>query len=267
MTQILATGNYFGNKVLHKAYPQFNLSITDYAEGTLIPNHFHVNPYYSILIKGFYRENGYGCNENVLPGTILYRPANYEHANDFPISYSRCFNIEFIKNNETVDYAIDQLSESLCKRDKMSSAALNIYLAFIQDSRDALKIGCLVSEFMETFANEKPANSTRQQWIAKLKKILDEEYMMHYSLEDLASRVNVHPVHLSKGFKKKYDTTLSGYITKLRTESAIYDLQNTNKDIVHIALESGFYDQSHMNKIFKLLLGISPLQLRKKLKE
>jgi AraC family transcriptional regulator len=47
-----------------------------------------------------------------------------------------------------------------------------------------------------------------------------------------------------------------------RVERAVSLLLNTSTPIADIALDCGFYDQSHLNRYTKRLLGVTPGQIR-----
>jgi len=44
----------------------------------------------------------------------------------------------------------------------------------------------------------------------------------------------------------------------LRTAHARQELENTHRPIAEIAQEAGFYDESHLGRVFRRRFGISP---------
>jgi AraC-like DNA-binding protein len=52
------------------------------------------------------------------------------------------------------------------------------------------------------------------------------------------------------------------YIRRLRLDYAMQELAQSAKAIAEVALEVGFYDQSHFTHAFKLHTGMTPAQFR-----
>jgi len=73
----------------------------------------------------------------------------------------------------------------------------------------------------------------------------------------------VHVVHLARVFRRFHGCTVGEYLRRLRIERAIEELRSTNKPLADIAGNSGFSDQSHFCRAFKLTVGMTPGQYRK----
>lgn len=100
-----------------------------------------------------------------------------------------------------------------------------------------------------------------------LKKALDEihkNFKNKFELDYLASLVNMSASSLERNFKKYFYMTPFQYIQKIRIDKACIMLQNLDLDIVQVAFETGFCDQSHFTKVFKLQMAMTPLQYRNK---
>jgi len=65
-------------------------------------------------------------------------------------------------------------------------------------------------------------------------------------------------------FKKEYGLSPHAYILNLKVNMAkdLLEDRNNNKNLSEIALESGFYDQSHLNRNFKKSFAITPKNYR-----
>jgi len=90
--------------------------------------------------------------------------------------------------------------------------------------------------------------------------------MEKLNLSDLAKIVNIHPIHLSRDFKKYFHCTLGAYLRKLKVENSLKIL-NESESLSEVALECGFSDQSHFIRCFKENIGITPLKYRNILKK
>jgi AraC family transcriptional regulator len=78
----------------------------------------------------------------------------------------------------------------------------------------------------------------------------------------MAAAAGVHPVHLAREFRRFERCTVGEYIRRLRIERACNELSNSNDSIAAIASGTGFYDQSHFGRIFKRVVGMTPIEYR-----
>lgn len=99
-------------------------------------------------------------------------------------------------------------------------------------------------------------------WLKQAEEILHARFSEQLTLADIASSVNVHPTHLARVFHQHYNCTVGEYIRKLRIEHTCNQLSFTDAPLVEIALEAGFYDQSHFSRSFKQTTGLTPTEYR-----
>ena len=67
---------------------------------------------------------------------------------------------------------------------------------------------------------------------------------------------------LIRAFRRHFHTTPATYLRKLRAGEAARLLVETDAPIAEIALTAGFADQSHLNRVFKRLMGCTPAAFR-----
>jgi AraC family transcriptional regulator len=91
---------------------------------------------------------------------------------------------------------------------------------------------------------------------------IHERFTENLTLEQIASEVGVHPVHLASVFRQKYHCTVGEYIRELRIEYACREITKGEKPLVTIALEAGFANQGHFSGNFKRLTGFTPTSYR-----
>jgi len=81
--------------------------------------------------------------------------------------------------------------------------------------------------------------------------------------DDLAAKYSISGGYLRRLFMVAFDQPIGTYIRSRKLAASIYDLLNTNLNILYIALEYGFgYEQSYI-RAFKREFGITPNELRK----
>lgn len=97
--------------------------------------------------------------------------------------------------------------------------------------------------------------------INEIKEYIDDNYLKNIMLDDLAETAKVSKYYLIRKFNGRYGLSPHQYITNLRINHAKNLLKN-NMDFADIALDSGFYDQSHFSKCFKEYTGVTPMNYK-----
>ncbi len=83
------------------------------------------------------------------------------------------------------------------------------------------------------------------------------------TMEDLAALCHFSVSQLQRDFQRCFGCTPSSYLLGVRLLMARSRLQQTSDPIGVIALECGFYDQSHFTRSFQKANGLSPLNYRR----
>ncbi|BCZ45273.1 AraC family transcriptional regulator [Clostridium gelidum] len=96
---------------------------------------------------------------------------------------------------------------------------------------------------------------------SEIKQYLNENYRKDIMLDDLAKIAHVSKYYLIRKFNECYGLSPHQYITNLRINYAKKLLKN-KKGFADMAIESGFYDQSHFIKCFKEYTGVTPMMYK-----
>lgn len=105
-------------------------------------------------------------------------------------------------------------------------------------------------------------------WAKELKEMIQDQIdtNMSLSLQQASEELEINPAYLSREFSKYFENlTFGDYIRKLRIEKAQNLIENTNHSLTEIAYLTGFSDQAHFSRIFKLHTSYTPSQFKKTL--
>ncbi len=91
------------------------------------------------------------------------------------------------------------------------------------------------------------------------REYLEEHAARNVTLHELAAVTGLSPFHLCRVFRESAGMTPHAYQTHLRVRHARL-LLRTGVPIARTALEAGFYDQAHLTRHFKRIVGIPPGQ-------
>lgn len=100
--------------------------------------------------------------------------------------------------------------------------------------------------------------------IAKALDVVQRRYGERLAVSDLARAAGLSVSQLQREFLRLLALTPSEYITKVRVLMARRALERGDSAVGSIALDLGFYDQSHFTRVFRRATGLTPLAYRQR---
>jgi AraC family transcriptional regulator len=101
------------------------------------------------------------------------------------------------------------------------------------------------------------------QWLARACEYLHAHYADSVDLRGLSRELGIHPVHLTRTFRTFLRCTPGEYLRARRLDKSAQMLTEGRHPLAQIAFETGFADQSHLNRHFGRAYGVSPGRYRK----
>lgn len=124
---------------------------------------------------------------------------------------------------------------------------------------------CLISYFAKYIINnDENASSQEDVRINSIISFIHSNYERQISLNDLSEKMYLSTAYISRYIKKKLGKNLGEYLTEIRLEYAVRELENGNKSIARIALDNGFSNISSFNKAFKERYLMTPKNYQEK---
>ena len=194
-------------------------------------------------------------------GSFFFYPANQPHKTEFRKEFSQNLNIEF---------DADYFSEKLLSTKQILSSTNSIDAKFIalkllqevqlNDTFSSNSIDLLVFDLTSSSSGNE--NVHKPKWIQVLFELLNDRWQEKISLAELSNILGVHPVTISKQFKKHFKCTYGEYTRKLKVKNSIDLVKTTNLPLIDVAYYCGFADQSHFTRNFKQLTNFLPNEFR-----
>ncbi len=119
-----------------------------------------------------------------------------------------------------------------------------------------------VSFFEQVQSSLDPAALVEREANRKLERAADyinDNCAAALRLEDICGAAGLSPSYLIRAFRKRYGMTPHAYLLNRRIQLA-RGLLREGRAIAEVALETGFVDQAHFQRIFKQLLAATPGQ-------
>lgn len=95
--------------------------------------------------------------------------------------------------------------------------------------------------------------------VQRIREYLQTHYAASVSLEQLSQIANLKPLRLLRVFQREVGLPPHTYLVQVRVARA-KALLATGMPIAQVAYETGFTDQSHLNRHFKRYVGVTPGQ-------
>jgi AraC-like DNA-binding protein len=98
----------------------------------------------------------------------------------------------------------------------------------------------------------------RPGWLDEAQRLVDDGFRRPVSVRELARRLGVHSDHLSTRFCEANGVTIRRYLRLRRVAWSLREVDQSRSSLAEIAVAAGFFDQSHMTRSFRAMLGIGP---------
>jgi len=255
-----------GSVIRRRDLIAFSLSESVYAKGLKLSKHCHTHAYLSYVLSGSYIEK-YADRECICAeGALRFLPPSEFHENDYTAG-ARCLLVKIEPS------ALDRLGEHspvLSSPGEVSGLASSwlanrLYREFAaEDDVAPLAMEGVLLEILAESARAigEGGAAHAPAWLRRVREALEGTYLQAPSLADLAAIAGVHPVHLSREFRKHYQSTIGEFIRKRRIEHACKMLAGSETALSEVALACGFSDQSHFCAMFKGHTGLTPAKFR-----
>jgi AraC-like DNA-binding protein len=103
----------------------------------------------------------------------------------------------------------------------------------------------------------------RFQRLAPAVKYLEQRFRDHIELSELSDHCGLSSTHVHRLFRRLLRMSPTEYLLALRLQEARRLLVTTDQPLSVIAMDTGFFDQSHFTKRFRKMTGMTPIQYRK----
>jgi AraC family transcriptional regulator len=233
-----------------------------FTAGLVIPCHVHADPVISLVLEGDGVEEVGDRTRLVTAQDLLLTPAYALHGYRFAHS-GRWFNMQLtdswlarvadggpplpdaaqiIHGHAAAAWAARVRTE-VRSRDTVSSLAID---------------GAMILLVADLARVRVDAAGRRPRWLRIVEDAIEAAPTATFSVDALAQLAGVHPTHLLRTFRRHHGTTISNYVRRRRIERARVEVANGDRPLSAIALDAGFFDQSHFTRVFRQTFGETP---------
>lgn len=139
-----------------------------------------------------------------------------------------------------------------------------------RDLSDRLRVKAIILNLLAEYIcladrNTEVAGEERDEDMRNVLSYIQENFRRNLTTEELAGVCHMHPTHFIRAFKLRMAQTPHQYISDVRMEYARQLLDRSDRSVIQIAEDSGFYDLAHFSRTFKQYYSMTPSQYRKAL--
>jgi AraC family transcriptional regulator len=235
--------------------PTFALLRRRYGPREHHPRHKDPHSRVSLILRGGLVEEGRGAAIRLAAGDVLLKTRNAPHEDAFGDGGAVLLALEF--HDDDPFEAIGEADFWGCRSDGLAfrHAATFLEAALAGDGDAAFTTA---TDLVATCADVRLGSATPPRWLADLKCELEDASLANVCVAARARRAGAHPAHASRLFRRCYGTSITEHAQAHSVRRAIGALVQPDIALGEVALLAGFYDQSHMTRIFRRMVGRTP---------
>src|SRR5579864_9709463 len=194
-------GRFYGAVVNHGRVGNLSFSESVYPPKARIKRHLHPHSYFSILLRGSYRETYSGGVRECGPATAVLHPPGEEHADCFLDTGGHIFRFEIVDEESDRSLVRRIWDTKEVRNGRVRCLAARLY----RESRTPDRFAPLVAEAL---ALEILSEASRDRcmweecgtprWLVQATELLRETLPESLTVRRIATVVGVHPVHLAR---------------------------------------------------------------------
>lgn len=261
--EVLNRGEYAGEIILRRQHEDAIITHTQYALASQRTDwHCHENLHICFVFQGGRSDTVHQSQYTEKGGSIFFYHAEEKHRWTAYDPIAKSANIELgTRFLAAYDLTEEKIKTALSERIDAKALFLKIQKEILSaDINSDLAIQALLLELVSMPVPER--SSMPPRWVAELQALLNEQWNEELSLGDIAAIIQVHPVTISKYFRKYFFCTLGEYRRKLKVEKSIELIKLGDQSLSEIAFYCNFSDQSHFTRNFKASTGFLPKDFR-----
>lgn len=240
----------------------FSVAELEHRANAHYATHAHEHAYVSLALTGGFDEQVGARGDRVTSMSVVVMPAGVAHEDRIGARGNRSLFVSLAPAlRELVER--EPRSWSIVHGGAPARVLLRLYRAFrIGGDDEHATMQELLIELHDALAREERGDLVPARCVRRALALL-ESARGSLRLANVARDCGVDPAYLARAFRRYRGTTMGEHLRRVRAQRAAALLVSTNVPIADAALACGFADQSHLTRVFRAELGLSPAAFRR----
>lgn len=244
----------------HFTFPLFSISQVSHAPDACYPRHAHERSSLAFVQKGSHIDEVSDRSDLAESATVVVMPRGMPHRNRIGKTGSRLLLVSL------EPAFVERVPFPSRWRSIRCGSLARIFIRLSQTLRLPLEteketIEELVLELLESVGDPREiSSSTAPRCVQVARAHLKENASGPLQFRDVAREAQVDVAYLSRAFRRVEGCTMGEYLRRLRVRKAAALIASRRMPLAQVAFSVGFADQSHLSRVFKNELGITPLR-------
>ncbi len=233
---------------------EFAFEIRDYRALQRQARHCDKRARISMTLAGGCAEETDDQSVLVGPGDVIAKKNTAPHENRFGETGARIASVAFLD-----DAAFDRLCDGGAHWSfRRSAASLRDGLAMLDAARagDAAGVRAGALDLLQPDVR-RDTKRAPPRWLARLKDELEDRSLRDVDVAARAEEAGAHPAHAARLFRRHYGSSITEHGQHQSVRRALGAIWR-GEPLGGVAFAAGFYDQSHMNRVFRRVAGRTP---------
>ncbi|HEY7403323.1 MAG TPA: AraC family transcriptional regulator [Candidatus Angelobacter sp.] len=260
MSKSLHIGEFYGRVAQRWAAGSVVVNRLEHRQARALPGHAHQAAFVSLMLEGQYRETAGFLQFGYQPFSCVYHPPGMEHHDEIGATGVTLLTFEFKPElMEEVDFcAIDTRPIVDLSGRQPAWELMDLYRRICADTTSNLDLESRAVSLAFSIVRTSARVPRDLRSLRCACEYVHAHFEDNLTLAQVARAAGVHPVYLGHIFRQEFGETLGEYLNRVRVHAAADRLVNSELPLSTIALDSGFYDQSHFTRIFRHFTGATP---------
>lgn len=239
-------------------------NVMHYAANWMQPSHVHNYVSITLILRGTVAETFADRTEYAMPLSIVIKPVGMPHADRY--GPHGCLALQIRLTNQAFLNEFGRMKSMVWHH--TGGPALKAFLSLVEyastpSGSQSINPETVASEILSAVREWRDSPGNAPNWLKRMKDFLDNiSPESCANLGSLAGRAGVHPVHLTRQFKRHFGCSIREYVQSRRVRAAAKLVERSSLALTDISYELGYTDQPHLCRCFKNFAGLTPGQYR-----
>lgn len=236
--------------------PLYTTGRIHYHQVKYMPSHCHEEISISWITQGNFMESMHGELKTGTESYVVIKPSGVLHENTF---FNKCSTYTLLIKD--VQRHRIPLFTALEEYQWFPASGLAPLFHYVAACKNSAEFYPALNYFLEhIFLYKQRGSQVQPNWLDQTKAHVDQHFSENLQTKELAAEVGLHPVYLSRAFRKYYGSSFKDYLKKVRLHQAMGLLAQGDLSQASVAYDCGFSDQSHFIRVFRETMGFTPGQ-------